>query len=196
MIILCDNGHGIDTSGKRSPDGKLLEYKWARQVADMIVGYFRSLNRRAELLVPEDEDIPLRERVRRVNEICRQEGSDNVLLVSIHNDAAGSDGRWHNAKGWSARVAPNASAGSKRLAECLAGRIGNTGLKVRRQYPDKGYWVQNLAICRDAKCPAVLTENGFMDNLKECQWLLDPQNQWAIAQAHIFGILDYLKTLQ
>ena len=26
MKILIDNGHGIDTKGKRSPDGRLLEY--------------------------------------------------------------------------------------------------------------------------------------------------------------------------
>ena len=27
MKILIDNGHGIDTKGKRSPDGRLLEYR-------------------------------------------------------------------------------------------------------------------------------------------------------------------------
>ena len=33
MIVLIDNGHGIDTPGKRSPDGKLREYKYCRQIA-------------------------------------------------------------------------------------------------------------------------------------------------------------------
>ena len=33
MKILIDNGHGSNTSGKRSPDGKLREYAWAREIA-------------------------------------------------------------------------------------------------------------------------------------------------------------------
>jgi N-acetylmuramoyl-L-alanine amidase len=42
----------------------------------------------ASLLVPEETDIPLPERCRRVNEWCRQLGKDNVLLISIHCNAA------------------------------------------------------------------------------------------------------------
>lgn len=35
--ILIDNGHGIDTPGKRSPDGVLREYAWNRLIAGRIV---------------------------------------------------------------------------------------------------------------------------------------------------------------
>ena len=28
MKILIDNGHGVDTPGKRSPNGNLCEYAW------------------------------------------------------------------------------------------------------------------------------------------------------------------------
>ena len=34
MIILIDNGHGIETPGKRSPDGRFKEYLWNREVAE------------------------------------------------------------------------------------------------------------------------------------------------------------------
>ena len=37
MKILIDNGHGIDTKGKRSPDGRLLEYAQNRFLAGRIV---------------------------------------------------------------------------------------------------------------------------------------------------------------
>ena len=37
MKILIDNGHGIDTKGKRSPDGRLLEYAQNRLLAGCIV---------------------------------------------------------------------------------------------------------------------------------------------------------------
>ena len=37
MVILTDPGHGIDTLGKRSPDGKLRECKYAREIAAEVV---------------------------------------------------------------------------------------------------------------------------------------------------------------
>ena len=32
MIIILDAGHGENTPGKRSPDGKLREYKYCREI--------------------------------------------------------------------------------------------------------------------------------------------------------------------
>ena len=34
---MIDAGHGIDTPGKRSPDGRFREYKWNREVADILL---------------------------------------------------------------------------------------------------------------------------------------------------------------
>ena len=31
--ILIDNGHGVNTKGKQSPDGRLREYAFAREIA-------------------------------------------------------------------------------------------------------------------------------------------------------------------
>lgn len=84
MKILIDYGHGIDTKGKRSPDGRLLEYAQNRLLAGRIVSALQARGLDASLLVPEETDISLPERCRRVNEWCRQLGKDNVLLISIH----------------------------------------------------------------------------------------------------------------
>ena len=37
MKILIDNGHGSNTAGKRSPDGRLLEYAYTREIAERVV---------------------------------------------------------------------------------------------------------------------------------------------------------------
>ena len=37
MLILIDNGHGLDTIGKRSPNGKFLEATYTREIATRIV---------------------------------------------------------------------------------------------------------------------------------------------------------------
>ena len=36
MIILLDAGHGESTPGKRSPDGRLREYKYCREIANEV----------------------------------------------------------------------------------------------------------------------------------------------------------------
>ena len=82
MKILIDNGHGQDTAGKRSPDGRLLEWSYNREIARRVVAGLKNLNLDAELLVPEVEDLSLKERCRRVNSICYQLGKTNVCLAT------------------------------------------------------------------------------------------------------------------
>jgi len=54
MKILIDNGHGSDTPGKRSPDGKFLEYQYNRIIATRVVSELVDCGYDAELLVPEE----------------------------------------------------------------------------------------------------------------------------------------------
>ena len=57
-----------------------------------------SLGLNAEIIVPELTDIPLKERVSRINSRCAALGRENVL-VSIHANAAGNGSKWMNARG-------------------------------------------------------------------------------------------------
>ena len=102
MKILIDNGHGVDTAGKRSPDGSLREYKYAREIAEKVVSELKKRGFDAERIVTEENDISLSERCRRVNSICDRVGTKNVILVSIHCNAAGNGSQWMNARGWEA----------------------------------------------------------------------------------------------
>jgi N-acetylmuramoyl-L-alanine amidase len=36
LVVILDPAHGIDTPGKRSPDGVHLEYIWSRKVCRML----------------------------------------------------------------------------------------------------------------------------------------------------------------
>ena len=87
MKILVDNGHGLMTAGKRSPDGLFREAFYNREIARKVVADLLDRNLDAELLVPEDDDIPLTERVRRINAHCSALGKINVIVVSIHVNA-------------------------------------------------------------------------------------------------------------
>ena len=192
MKILIDNGHGVDTAGKRSPDGSLREYSYTREIARRIVQALTAEGFDAERIVTEEEDISLKERSRRVNAVCRSLGSKNVLLVSVHNNAAGSGGQWLSARGFSAHVSLNASDRSKRLAKCLWQAALDNGLIGNRSVPAEMYLTQNLAMCRDTLCAAVLTENLFQDNREDVAFLLSEEGKQAVTAAHVQGIKSFI----
>lgn len=192
MKILIDNGHGVDTAGKRSPDGRLREYAYARDIAKRVECALKARGYDADRVVTEENDISLSERCRRVNACCRKLGAGNVVLVSIHNNAAGADGKWHDACGWSAHISLNASANSRFLADRLIRAAELAGMKVRRYKPQEPYWRQNLAICRDTLCPAVLTENLFQDNKDDVDYLLSEEGKGKITGIHVSGIVNYI----
>lgn len=103
----------------------------------------------------------------------------------------GSD--WLSAHGWSVFVSNNASINSKNLAVCLAETAIKKGLFVRQPVSGQLFWMQNLAICRDTLCPAILTENFFQDNKKDVEFLLSDEGKLMVTQIHVDGIIDYLK---
>ena len=153
MKVLIDNGHGENTPGKRSPDGRLKEWAYSREIADLVVAGLRKLGIDAERIVKEDTDVPLSERCRRANAIYKDTGK-KAILISIHCNAAGSGTSWMNARGWSVFVSNNASSNSKRLATCLGEAAGTQRVTIRRETPNLMYWQQNLAMCRDTNCCA------------------------------------------
>ena len=196
MVILTDAGHGENTAGKRSPDGRLLEWKYSREIAAEVVKRLKTMDYNAQQLVTEENDISLSVRCKRVNDICKHFGASNVLVVSIHCNAAGADGKWHDARGWQACVSLNASAKSKQLASYLFDAAQVEGLKMRSPKPGQKWWAQNLAICRDTNCPAALTENLFQDNLADMEYLLSDEGRKAIVNLHVNGIINYIKSLE
>ncbi len=195
--ILIDNGHGAITPGKCSPDVRLKEYAWTREIARRMSAQLQSLGYQTSLIVPEDTDVSLRDRVARVNAICRAEGgASNCVLVSLHVNASGILPQWRPAHGWSVYIGFNASRNSADLADMLAGKAEEAGLYLRRQYPDKGYWRQSLAMVRDTLCPAVLTENLFMDNSEDCTFLLSEEGMERITRLHVEALDQYCRRLR
>lgn len=195
MKILLDAGHGIDTPGKRSPDGLFREYLWNRQVADLVLSRLRASGLDAELVVTETNDISLRTRAMRVNRICDRVGTQNVLLVSIHSNAAGSGKTWMNATGWECHTSPGKTK-SDALAECLYTSFSRAfpEKRMRRDMKDGDSDKEsNFYILVKTKCPAVLLENFFFDNREECAWLLQAKTKERIADAIVTGIKAYLR---
>ena len=196
MKILIDNGHGHNTSGKRSPDGKFREYAYNREIAKRIVADLIDRGHDAELIVPEDNDISLEERVRRVNKICLASDPSCVILVSIHVNAAGNGSKWTYATGWSVYTCKGQTVSDK-LAECLCeAAIKNfPGRRIRTDYSDgDSDWEENFYILRKSHCAAVLTENFFMDNKSDLEYLQSRAGKQAVIDTHVEGIIEYLSS--
>lgn len=194
MLILIDPGHGIDTPGKRSPDGKFLEYLWNRQIADLLLDRFMIMGIDASLVVTETNDISLSTRVQRVNRMCSKIGASNVILLSIHSNAAGDGSKWMSAQGWSCYTSKGETK-SDVIAECLydAFETEFAEKKIRKDMSDGDRdWEENFYVLQKSKCPAVLLENFFYDNRDECAWLLKDETKERIADAIVKGIIQYI----
>lgn len=195
MKILIDPGHGIDTPGKRSPNGLFREYLWNRQVADLILEGLVSAGVDASLVVTETNDVTLRNRVNRVNTICNRVGASNVLLVSVHANAAGNGSAWMNARGWSCYTSKGKTR-SDQVAECLYDAFEEEfqDRKIRKDMSDGDRdWEENFYVLQKSKCPAVLLENFYYDNREECAWMLQEETKRRIASAAVKGIIKYIK---
>ena len=193
MKILIDNGHGNNTPGKCSPDKSFREYAWNREIAARVVYDLRKRGYDAELLVPELYDVSLDERVHRANVQCQALGKSNVLLVSIHVNAAGN-GQWMNARGWSCFTTKGTTE-SDRVAEVFyryAEEIFK-GHKIRTDKSDGDKdWEKQFYICRKTLCPAVLVENFFMDNKDDLAYLTSDEGKDAVTLLHVESIADYV----
>jgi N-acetylmuramoyl-L-alanine amidase len=186
LLIILDNGHGVDTPGKRSPvwpDGsQLFEYEFNRDVVQRIASQLGDENIPCYLLVPELRDIGLPERCRRVNEWAKKHAG-KAVLISIHANAGGGTG-WecYTSKG-------------KTKADAYATILFN---EAKQFFPD---WKMRTD-CSDGDpdkesqfyilvhttCPAVLTENFFMDNSEDCRYIMSKEGRGRIADMHVSAI--------
>lgn len=117
-MVILGTAHLGTNAGKQSPDGRLKEAEYSRQIVAEIedkllsLGYnvvvdYRPLSEdesmRAVSKTLSQQNRELVYRANFVNALCKKFGKDKVVYVSIHVDAAPpNDGKWHNAGGWSA----------------------------------------------------------------------------------------------
>ena len=200
-LIALDDGHGMNTSGKRTPpltedlyiDGKLVrkkgevikENEFNRAVVKYLAEALKRCGFDVLLVAPTDEDTPLATRVSRAN------NANADAYVSKHYNALGSI--WQTkAKGLVTIIHYNHQSKTKVLANNVHEELWKlhsdhncTNYGVRTDTDISGY---SLYVLRNTKMPAILTESGFMDNMTEAVDMLDTNFQQADAEATCKGI--------
>lgn len=192
-MILIDNGHGENTPGKRSPDGVFREYLFTREIAQEAERELRKRGYECERIVKCAIDVSLSQRAKIVNEYCAEYGTKNVVLFSIHVNAAGDGSKWMNARGWSAYTSKGKTK-SDDLATMLyeEGEKNFVGQKIRKDYQDgDADWEENFYLLKNTKCPAVLVENFFMDNKEDLAYLQSREGREAIVKTIVNAAIRY-----
>lgn len=100
------------------------------------------------------------------------------LFVSVHVNSGGGTGEEVLVAG----VGGRAEAAANKVLPYLvqAGGWYNRGVKT-----------QNVLVLKKTSMPAILTENGFIDNAADTAKLKDPNFRQALAIAHAKGMCDY-----
>ena len=163
MKIAIDDGHGMETAGKRTPafsDGSVMrENEFNRAVVAYLHDELIRNGFSVVLTSPEDTDTAYATRVQRANEAHAD------YFVSVHANAFGSG--WNDANGVESFVYALNDAKTTSLARCIQHElIQATGLRDRgvKENP-------TLYVLRKTTMPAVLCECGFMTNKREAKLL-------------------------
>lgn len=187
IVILLDNGHGRNTPGKRSPkwaDGvQLFEWQNNRRIVAGIAGELDKLGIKYRILVPEEWDVSLSERAARANGYARMYGVENTLLLSIHSNAGPKP---NTGTGWEVHT----SRGETKSDKCAGIFLRKATEILSPDFRIRGQYENNFTILVKSVSPAVLTENLFHDNERDCRFLLSEEGLERIVRLHVEAIKE------
>lgn len=199
-LWIFDNGHGgvIDgvyqTPGKRSPvwsDGDVLyEGEFNRAIVDRLMKMCNSNNIDCVNLVDTQEDIPLNDRPKMANNISKSSDKP-CIYVSIHANGFSDE----SANGWEVFTSPGETK-SDPIATVLYE-------KAKAEFPERKMRASmgdgdpdkeaKFTVLMNTSMPAILSENFFMTNYREChEILMSESGRDRVAKMH-FEMIQQLE---
>lgn len=171
IVVILDPAHGVDVRGKCSPDGLHKEYLWSRQRIENIKALLISKGYEVFQTTISNKEPGLSSRRNYANQV--RKGS-RKLLLSLHNDAAGNDGRWHSAQGVSVFTTKGVTK-SDRCAKIILDRFSKDfpDVKIRRYMRTElnEDFEENFTVLTGSDYMACLIEWLFQDNEEDCKKL-------------------------
>lgn len=210
LHVFLDPGHGAMnpetgqpvTPGKRAPESfgvPLIEGVFNREVCSLLEALIckEEPSWNVEYVAHSWQDTLLQERVAYANtrtQELRKEGKKVPVYVSVHGNAAGQIGLGH---GLEVYTSPGETL-SDTLATYLVEEWGELfpGVRLRRDYsdsdPDKE---APFYVLVNTICPAILSENFFMDTRKNYLKMLDPETHDLLALSHFHALRRFADAL-
>ncbi len=202
--IIIDAGHGAHDSGTQNKTLGLQEKNITLQVSNLLAESLGAQGYEVILTRNQDKFLTLEERPDIANKL------DADLFISLHCNAAANA----TVKGIEVFAFPsqghppsNRDTIQPTDKQYYNGNQNNAWSMVLAYYiqrqlvtetksPDRGVKRQRFIVLRDAKCPAVLVELGFLSNATEGALLSDSQYQKSLVKALSEGIFYYWKTYE
>lgn len=190
--VALSYGHGEDTFRETGSKGVIVD---GNRYAEHTHNYQEGIRLKKildshgiqtmEVQPANGRDVPLVTRTNKANDW----GAD--LYWSIHANAAGKD-----ARGWCAFYWGTSPEG-KQLAQLYAKYVKALGLPLYSNgvYPSaRGTW-SDFHELRETAMIAILTENGFMTNSQDFEYIFKNKDDYynKMAQAHAKAILEYFE---
>ena len=182
--IVLDPGHGVETAGKRSPDGTYFEHEFNLDMAKRLKPILERHGVEVVLTRSDEHDMDLEKRV----EISNTAAPD--LFVSLHSNASGGGTDWTSPDGFGIYTsAAGDTAGRNIAAKAILARAKEAGITL---WGGGLFHDISLYVLKNTTAPACLIEHGFHTNRVETELLKTDAYRAKLAQVDAKGILDYL----
>lgn len=190
LLIAGNDEHGLlpqPTAGKRTPimpyvNRSFYENEFNQAAKDYFLAACKRCGFRTLNVKPEQTDVTLGERARRVNN-----ARANALVTFAYN--AYGDGRtFNNARGLEVFYSTYSPvSGQSRI---LAQRVYNN-LLANTPRVGRGVKTLNAYLLYAVNCPSIIIESGFMTNFLEAKQMLDPDFQQLVGENACKGVCEY-----
>lgn len=191
MMIVLDCGHAKTTPGKHSPDKSFFEYEYNRILGKRIG------NRLTELGIDwcftystdAENDLSRTQRANVANRWASELGKNNVILISLHFNAA-SMGEWVEAEGFCVF-----STKGNTVSDKLANIVVEEAEKILKPLKKKirGHLESNFTVIYKTTCPSILIEYGFYTDKSELEFLKSEEGLKAYEDLTVNAILRFIQ---
>ena len=185
--VVLDPGHGVETAGKRSPDGTYLEHEFNLDMAKRLKAQLERHGVSVTLTRSTEHDVTISERADVSNAI----GPD--LFVSLHSNASGEG--WTDPDGYGIYTSVRGEdAERNKAARAILARVREAGIQLwgNGLFHDGDDGKKDISVLWKTVAPAVLIEHGFHTNIHEVELLKTDAYRDLLARVDAKGILDYL----
>lgn len=188
-MVVLDCGHAKTTPGKHSPDKSFFEYEYNRILGKRIG------NRLTELGIDwcftystdAENDLSRTQRANVANRWASELGKNNVILISLHFNAA-SMGEWVEAEGFCVF-----STKGNTVSDKFANIVVEEAEKVLKPLNKKirGHLESNFTVIYKTTCPSILIEYGFYTDKSELEFLKSEEGLKAYEDITVNAILRF-----
>lgn len=175
IIIILDPAHGVDVKGKSSPNGKHREFLWSRLRVKSLRSILTGLGYEVYVTTESENEPGLSKRRNFATQIRK---GKRKLLLSLHNNAAGSGDKWMDARGVEVYTTPGITKADI-CADYILKQFKKDFPEIKMRYNRDAYLERDkeskFTVLMGADYMGVLVEWLFQDNKDDVELLMDSE---------------------